>query len=243
MARARSRIEDHHAEWLSLVETSGPFLTVPRSSARCPTGWTRARRRSPDLRIALRRVAGGSGAAAPLGALGARRAARAGRRRRRGDRGRSLAPRRRARVDAAPDLRRARPARDASPAVLLVHASPSRHSLTGRPPAKPGRPARSIAPPSWPAHPTSRSRSSPTARAGRSSGRARARPPARARGGRSSGSKSRSRCARSRRCSAPGASSPSRSRRASPSCCRRAPASSRRSPTSSAPRSAAPSSC
>jgi len=29
MARARSRIEDHHAEWLSLVETSGPFLTVP----------------------------------------------------------------------------------------------------------------------------------------------------------------------------------------------------------------------
>ena len=31
--RARSRIEDHHAEWLSLVETSGPFLTVPALEA------------------------------------------------------------------------------------------------------------------------------------------------------------------------------------------------------------------
>jgi hypothetical protein len=28
MARVSTRIEDRHAEWLSLVETSGPFLTI-----------------------------------------------------------------------------------------------------------------------------------------------------------------------------------------------------------------------
>jgi hypothetical protein len=38
MARARGRIEDHHAEWLSLVETSGPFLTVPTLKRALPAG-------------------------------------------------------------------------------------------------------------------------------------------------------------------------------------------------------------
>ena len=36
--RARGRIEDHHAEWLSLVETSGPFLTVPALKRALPDG-------------------------------------------------------------------------------------------------------------------------------------------------------------------------------------------------------------
>src|SRR3954451_6907646 len=31
-------IEDHHAEWLSLVETSGPFLTVPALKRALPEG-------------------------------------------------------------------------------------------------------------------------------------------------------------------------------------------------------------
>src|SRR5690349_11324513 len=38
MARARPRIESHHAEWLSLVETSGPFLTVPTLRRVLPDG-------------------------------------------------------------------------------------------------------------------------------------------------------------------------------------------------------------
>ena len=42
MAPAQSRIEDHHAEWLSLVETSGPFLTVP-TLKRALAGRTRTR--------------------------------------------------------------------------------------------------------------------------------------------------------------------------------------------------------
>src|SRR4051794_25586601 len=33
-----ARIEDHHAEWLSLVETSGPFLTVPALKRALPDG-------------------------------------------------------------------------------------------------------------------------------------------------------------------------------------------------------------
>ena len=39
MARPqRPSIEAHHAEWLSLVETSGPFLTVPALKRALPDG-------------------------------------------------------------------------------------------------------------------------------------------------------------------------------------------------------------
>jgi hypothetical protein len=38
MAGRRPRIEDRHAEWLSLVETSGPFLTVPILKRALPDG-------------------------------------------------------------------------------------------------------------------------------------------------------------------------------------------------------------
>jgi methylase of polypeptide subunit release factors len=48
--RAR-RIEDHHAEWLSLVETSGPFLTVPALKRALPDG-LEATTIALDLRVA-----------------------------------------------------------------------------------------------------------------------------------------------------------------------------------------------
>ncbi len=50
--RARPRIEDHHAEWLSLVETGGPFLTVPALKRALPDGLDAAPRCLPDLRVA-----------------------------------------------------------------------------------------------------------------------------------------------------------------------------------------------
>lgn len=52
MARGRSRIEDHHAEWLSLVETSGPFLTIPTLKRTLPDGLDAAPAALGDLRIA-----------------------------------------------------------------------------------------------------------------------------------------------------------------------------------------------
>jgi hypothetical protein len=52
MARSRSRIEDHHAEWLSLVETSGPFLTIPTLKRTLPDGLDAAPAALGDLRIA-----------------------------------------------------------------------------------------------------------------------------------------------------------------------------------------------
>ena len=52
MARARARIEDHHAEWLSLVETSGPFLTVPALKRALPDGLDATPAALPDLRVA-----------------------------------------------------------------------------------------------------------------------------------------------------------------------------------------------
>jgi hypothetical protein len=52
MARARPRIGDHHAEWLSLVETSGPFLTVPVLKRALPDGLEAAPAARGDLRIA-----------------------------------------------------------------------------------------------------------------------------------------------------------------------------------------------
>src|SRR5215210_4017365 len=51
MARSRSRIEDH-AEWLSLVETSGPFLTIPTLKRTLPDGLDAAPAALADLRIA-----------------------------------------------------------------------------------------------------------------------------------------------------------------------------------------------
>ncbi len=48
---ARSRIGRHHAEWLSLVETSGPFLTVPVLERILPDG-LEATMLMPDLRVA-----------------------------------------------------------------------------------------------------------------------------------------------------------------------------------------------
>ncbi len=55
MARARrqprSRIGSHHAEWLSLVQTSGPFLTVPVLERILPDG-LEATTVMGDLRVA-----------------------------------------------------------------------------------------------------------------------------------------------------------------------------------------------
>ncbi|PZS07776.1 MAG: restriction endonuclease [Solirubrobacterales bacterium] len=45
-------MEDHHAEWLSLVETSGPFLTVPALKRALPDGLDAAPGCLPDLRVA-----------------------------------------------------------------------------------------------------------------------------------------------------------------------------------------------
>jgi methylase of polypeptide subunit release factors len=49
--RSRPRVEDHHAEWLSLVETSGPFLTVPTLKRALPDG-LEATTALPELRVA-----------------------------------------------------------------------------------------------------------------------------------------------------------------------------------------------
>ena len=51
-APRRSRVEDHHAEWLSLVETSGPFLTVPALKRALPDGLEATPAIMPDLRVA-----------------------------------------------------------------------------------------------------------------------------------------------------------------------------------------------
>jgi hypothetical protein len=55
MARARRqsrpRIGQHHAEWLSLVQTSGPFLTVPVLERVLPDG-LEATTQLSDLRVA-----------------------------------------------------------------------------------------------------------------------------------------------------------------------------------------------
>ena len=48
----RTRIEDHHAEWLSLVETSGPFLTVPALKRALPDGLDATPAALPDVRVA-----------------------------------------------------------------------------------------------------------------------------------------------------------------------------------------------
>lgn len=45
-------IEDHHAEWLSLVETSGPFLTVPALKKALPSGLGDVGGATADLRVA-----------------------------------------------------------------------------------------------------------------------------------------------------------------------------------------------
>jgi hypothetical protein len=52
VARSRTRIEDRHAEWLSLVETSGPFLTIPTLKRALPDGLEAAPAGFPDLRVA-----------------------------------------------------------------------------------------------------------------------------------------------------------------------------------------------
>ncbi len=52
MARARTRIEAHHAEWLSLVETSGPFLSVPALKRALPDGLEAPPAALRDLRVA-----------------------------------------------------------------------------------------------------------------------------------------------------------------------------------------------
>ncbi len=50
--RTRPRIEDHHAEWLSLVQTSGPFLTVPALKRALPDGLEATPSAIADLRVA-----------------------------------------------------------------------------------------------------------------------------------------------------------------------------------------------
>ena len=49
---ARPRIEDHHAEWLSLVQTSGPFLTVPALKRALPDGLEATPPQAAGLRVA-----------------------------------------------------------------------------------------------------------------------------------------------------------------------------------------------
>ncbi|MEJ7786168.1 MAG: type IIL restriction-modification enzyme MmeI [Solirubrobacteraceae bacterium] len=49
---ARPSIGDHHAEWLSLVETSGPFLTVPALKRALPDGLDAVPPAMGDLRVA-----------------------------------------------------------------------------------------------------------------------------------------------------------------------------------------------
>ncbi|HWT94814.1 MAG TPA: type IIL restriction-modification enzyme MmeI [Solirubrobacteraceae bacterium] len=52
MARSRLRAEDHHAEWLSLVETSGPFLTIPTLKRALAAGLDAAPPALRSLRLA-----------------------------------------------------------------------------------------------------------------------------------------------------------------------------------------------
>ena len=52
MARSRSRIERHHAEWLSLVEIGGPFLTVPALKRALPGGLEAPPAAARELRVA-----------------------------------------------------------------------------------------------------------------------------------------------------------------------------------------------
>ena len=53
MARPqRPSIEAHHAEWLSLIETSGPFLTVPALKRALPDGLDERPAARTDLRLA-----------------------------------------------------------------------------------------------------------------------------------------------------------------------------------------------
>ncbi len=52
MARGRPRrIEDRHAEWLSLVETSGPFLTIPILKRALPDGLEATPASASELRL------------------------------------------------------------------------------------------------------------------------------------------------------------------------------------------------
>jgi hypothetical protein len=45
-------VEHHHAEWLSLVETTGPFLTVPTLKRALPDGLDARPQATGDLRLA-----------------------------------------------------------------------------------------------------------------------------------------------------------------------------------------------
>ncbi len=51
MAPKRARVEDRHAEWLSLVERSGPFLTVPVLKRALPDGLEEAPPAASHLRL------------------------------------------------------------------------------------------------------------------------------------------------------------------------------------------------
>jgi hypothetical protein len=51
MAAKRTRIEDRHAEWLSLVERSGPFLTVPVLKRALPDGLEQTPSVASSLRL------------------------------------------------------------------------------------------------------------------------------------------------------------------------------------------------
>ena len=151
-------IEDHHAEWLSLVETSGPFLTVPALKRALPDGLEAA----GDHARPPRRV---------------RRVARRPRLQQRWvrwvlDELLGLRDAVAEATEADPSHRVAEQAvtlrasyvvrdraSDGAPAVLLVHRYEHGTALTGRCPARRGRRARSTAPPSSPARAACRSRS------------------------------------------------------------------------------------
>ena len=245
MARSATRIEDHHAEWLSLVETSGPFLTVPDAQARAArrarrdAGRARAICASPTPSGRTTPACSSAGSAGCSTSCSSLRDAVA-----EATDADPIAPRRRARRHAAPDVRRARPHPRRQPAVLLVHASPTGTALD-RP--LPGE--------AWAASPIDRAaelaRASDVPLALVTDG-------ARwtlvwAREGETTGTctwraelwleepitlRAFATLLGARRFfSLPGRGRPRRA------AARRAPASSRRSPTSSAPRSAAPSSC
>ena len=159
-AARRTRIEDHHAEWLSLVETSGPFLTVPALKRALPDGLEAIPAIMPDLRVAYAEWRDDPGLQQRwirwvldelLGLRDATaEATEADPSHRVAEHGVTL----RALLRRARPHPRRRPGRPARPPP-----SPPAPRSTGRSPARRGRRARSTAPPSSPAPAACRSRS------------------------------------------------------------------------------------
>ncbi len=173
-------VEHHHAEWLSLVETTGPFLTVPTLKRALPDGLDARPQAADDLRLAYAEWRAEPGLQARwvrwvldelLGLRGATaEATEADPAHRVAEHGVTLRPDLVVRDHGADN--------GACPSCSCTWCPPTRR-WTVRRPARAGQPARSTVPRSWPAPAPSPSRWSPMASAGRWCGHARARPPAR----------------------------------------------------------------